>query len=357
MRGRISRLLHASLAQVLDWAVRLCAVSQLVGLLELAIARRELLPGGFLDWTLIGVLNPKARTGTGSLIRKIFRRIGPRLFNWTLLIDGAVATLLLVRPSAAPLIAIAWIMQLLIMKRHHLTFDGSDHMTLVVLLACLLGRVESDPVAERAAVTFLAAEVSLAYLAAGLYKATSPYWQSGQAIPMVVQTRMFGRVAAARLVRQHPLTGLAATYAVFCWECLFVCFIAAPRPVLLVSLALGVGFHLSCSLIMGLNRFILVFVASYPAVIFVNGAVRATLGPSVSDFLTVGMVTLTGLALCAAFCRYRPGRSDSVADVRAAVRLTSLAQPPAEVRNAGETLTAEGLDQRVPLDGDAGRLR
>jgi hypothetical protein len=138
-------LLHASLAQVLDWAVRLCAVSQLVGLLELAIARRELLPGGFLDWTLIGVLNPKARTGTGSLIRKIFRRIGPRLFNWTLLIDGAVATLLLVRPSAAPLIAIAWIMQLLIMKRHHLTFDGSDHMTLVVLLACLLGRVESDP--------------------------------------------------------------------------------------------------------------------------------------------------------------------------------------------------------------------
>jgi hypothetical protein len=108
---------------------------------------------------------------------------------------------------------------------------------------------------------------------------------------------------------------------------------------------------------MGLNRFILVFVASYPAVIFVNGAVRATLGPSVSDFLTVGMVTLTGLALCAAFCRYRPGRSDSVADVRAAVRLTSLAQPPAEVRNAGETLTAEGLDQRVPLDGDAGRLR
>ena len=191
------------LGQVLDWAVRLCAISQLVGLLELALARRELVPGGFLDWTLIGVLSPQTRTGFGSLIRRVFRRIGPRLFKWTLLIDGAVATLLLARPSAAPLIAIAWIMQLLIMKRHHLTFDGSDHMTLVVLLACLLGRVESDPVAERAAVIFLAAEVSLAYLAAGLYKATSPYWQSGQAIPMVVQTRMFGRVAAARLVRHH----------------------------------------------------------------------------------------------------------------------------------------------------------
>lgn len=326
-------MLHVSLGQALDWAVRLCAISQLVGLLELALARRELAAGGFLDWTLIGVLNPQARTRIGSLIRRIFRRIGPRQFNWVLLVDGAAAVLLLARPSAAPLIATAWILQLLIMKRHHLTFDGSDHMTLVVLLACLLGRVESDPLAERAAVTFLAAEVSLAYLAAGLYKATSPYWQSGHAISMVVQTRMFGQATAARLVRRYPIMGRAATYAVFCWECLFACFIAAPRPVILIVLALGVGFHLGCSVIMGLNRFILVFAASYPAVLFINGAVRATIGPDISDFLTVGMVALTGLGLCAAFCRYRRGRSSSVADVRASARLTSLAETPARAAN------------------------
>ncbi len=327
MCGRTKRLLHFSLDQALDWAVRLCAVSQLIGLLELAVARRELAPGGFLDWTLIGVLNPRARTRAGSFIRKTFRRIEPRLFIWILFVAAAVALLLLAWPSVAPLIAIAWIMQIVIMKRYHLTFDGSDHMTVVVLLACLLGRVEPDPLAARAAVTFLAAEVTLAYLAAGLYKATSSYWQSGHAIAMVVQTRMFGQAAAARLIRHHPVIGRAATYSVFCWESLFVCFLVAPPPVILTILVLGIGFHLGCSVIMGLNRFIFVFVASYPAVLYVNNALRTSIGARVSDFITVGMVTLGVLALCAAFYRYRSARSDPVSDLRPALQLSGLAQP------------------------------
>lgn len=333
MRGRVRQLLlHFSAGQALDWAVRFCAVAQIIGLLELAIVRHELAPGGFLDWTFLGSLNPRTRTKAGSHVRRLFCLISPRLFVCLLFADAAFSIILLARPRVALFIAVVLLLHLAIMKRHHLTFDGSDHMLLVVLLACLLGRVTADPLAARAAVTFLAAEVTLAYLVAGLYKATSPYWQSGNAIAMVVQTRMLGQATAARLIRRFPAIGHAATYVVFSWETLFCCFTFAPPAIIMIMLAIGIGFHLGCSIIMGLNRFLFAFVASYPAVLWVNTVVRSAIGASVSNFITAGMVALGGIGLGTAFFRYRFARLTPVSTFRPELRLAGPAQSPGRVK-------------------------
>lgn len=69
--------------------------------------------------------------------------------------------MLLVWPSSAPLIAAAVALHVALLKRHHLTVDGSDQMVVVVLVACLIGRIRSDAISVPAAVTFLAAELTL----------------------------------------------------------------------------------------------------------------------------------------------------------------------------------------------------
>ena len=70
--------LHPDPNQALSFAVRLCAIGQLVGLLELVLVRGELSDSGFLDWSMIGNLSPRARTGPGSVIRRAFRRLPRR---------------------------------------------------------------------------------------------------------------------------------------------------------------------------------------------------------------------------------------------------------------------------------------
>jgi hypothetical protein len=298
---------HLDPGQALRLAVQLCALAQLVGLLEVALVRAEFRSGGFLDWSMTGNLDPQVRTHLGSLIRRAFRRLSPGVFAWLIVLDAVVACLLLVRPSFVPLIAAAAALQLMLMKRHHLTIDGSDQMTLVVLVACLIGRIGADAVATWAAVSFLAAEVSLAYLVAGVSKATSAYWRSGQAFAMIAQTRMYGQPAAARVVNRLPWAGHAASYAVICWESLFVLSLTAPPAVVAVLFVLGVGFHAGCGLVMGLNRFMWAFVASYPAAACVNLAIRGALGGHAADIVTSGMAAAGLLGLAFALV-HRPSR-------------------------------------------------
>jgi hypothetical protein len=292
--------LHPDLDQALSFAVRLCAIGQLVGLLELMLVRSELSDSGFLDWTMIGNLSPRVRTRPGSMIRRAFRRLGRRAFGGMLIADAVAAAALLVWPASPLLIALAVALQVAVLKRHHLTIDGSDQMMLVVLVACLLGRVGGDVVSARAAVSFLAAELALAYAAAGFAKATSSQWRSGVAFSIIAQTRMYGQPLVARVVREHPLTGRAAAWTVVAWESLCFVTLAAPRPVVIAMLALGVGFHVGCAVVMGLNRFVWAFVAGYPALLCTNSAIRVQLGAMTADRITVVAAALGVLGIIVA---------------------------------------------------------
>jgi hypothetical protein len=293
--------LHPDLDQALSFAVRLCAIGQLVGLLELMLVRSELSDSGFLDWTMIGNLSPRARTRAGGAVRRAFRRLPRRAFAGILIADAGAAAALLVWPASPLLIALAVALQVAILKRHHLTIDGSDQMMLVVLVACLLGRLGGGVISARAAVSFLAAELALAYAVAGFAKATSSHWRSGRAFTVIAQTRMYGQPLVASLVRRHPGVGRAASYSVVAWESLAFLTLTAPGPIVYALLVAGIGFHVGCAAVMGLNRFLWGFVAGYPAILCTNAAIRGQLGAATANRVTLAAAVIaTGGMLCAA---------------------------------------------------------
>ncbi len=288
--------LHPNPDQALGLAVQFCAVARLIGLLELAIVRRELAPGGFLDWTMIGNLSPHTRTRAGSMVRRASRLLSARAFAALVVFNAVIAAALLLRPSSAALIAIAAAVQLLLLKRHHLTIDGSDQMALVVLVACLLGRIGADALSARAAVSFLAAELTLAYFVAGFSKATSSYWRSGNALPIIAATRMYGHPTIARILRAQPGIGRAAGHSVLIWESFFLLTLTAPPAVVLAMFVAGVAFHAGCAVVMGLNRFIWAFVAGYPALLCTNLAIRHAIGAPNANAIAIGVVAVGILA-------------------------------------------------------------
>ncbi len=121
---------------------------------------------------------------------------------------------------------------------------------------------------------------------AGLSKATSSYWRSGNAFTIIAQPRMYGQPTAARVIRTHPAVGRAAGHAVLAWESLFILALTAPPALVVAMLAVGVAFHAGCAVVMGLNRFLWAFAAGYPALLCTNIAVRAEVGASTPAALT-----------------------------------------------------------------------
>lgn len=261
----------SSVTVALDLCIRICCIGRLISAIELFWARSELQPGGLLDWRLMWTKSAPAHTGLVRTVNRLYLLLWrPRVFTTLIVVDCLISLSLLYRPYLPALLACAVVLQIIELRRLRFAIDGSDQMTLIVLAAAFCGQLDPTGVAGWAAVSFLAAEVCLAYWVSGSFKLYSPIWRSGRALSWIARTKAYGHRSFSSLINRYPFAAQASAYAIITFECGFVVSVISPRPILVVFLVGGVLFHIACSLIMGLNRFLWAFVATYPAVILIN---------------------------------------------------------------------------------------
>ncbi|MEQ1949591.1 MAG: hypothetical protein ABL995_20535 [Bryobacteraceae bacterium] len=151
-------------------------------------------------------------------------------------------------------------------------WDGSDQMTVVVLLPLGLAHLIDGPTlsgnATRIALAFIAAQLCVAYLSAGVWKLVSPVWRNEPALTGILHTRSYGAPAVARLLDGHATLSCALGWGVMVVETLFPLVFVVPRPAQFAFLAVGLGFHLGTAVLMGLNTFFWSFAAAYPALLY-----------------------------------------------------------------------------------------
>jgi hypothetical protein len=152
--------------------------------------------------------------------------------------------------------------------------DGADQMMVLTLAAVGLARFGGGGVAYAAAIAFVAAQVSLSYLIAGLAKVISTDWRAGDALPGIFSTAIYGWAPGDRVLSRSPRVGRALSFGTMGWETLFPLALVVPPPACAALLCIGAGFHLSSALTMHLNTFLWAFVAAYPAVWWVNAQVH-----------------------------------------------------------------------------------
>lgn len=164
--------------------------------------------------------------------------------------------------------------------RCRIGLNGSDGLMFIVISAIALASLfpEGDSV-QAAALVFIAGQVILAYVAAGIFKVKSSVWRSGDAILKILSLKTFGASWASKLLRTSAKFPPVASWAVILFECGFVLILVVPHQYVLVVLALGFLFHLSTALVMGLNGFVWAFLAGYPAVFWVNERIWNMLMP------------------------------------------------------------------------------
>lgn len=142
------------------------------------------------------------------------------------------------------------------------TFNGgSDAMTLIVLISVAIALV--NPGYQFVAHAYVAAHLIMSFFVAGLAKVRRGEWRSGRAPRVFVTDAGLG-------LRVPRMFWLVMSWVTVAFEVTFPLAVLNPTWAILFT-ATGLAFHVANAYVFGLNRFLWVWAAAYPSLVYVAG--------------------------------------------------------------------------------------
>jgi hypothetical protein len=238
------------------WCSRLASVATAIAALELIVVHRAWSERGLYAW---------------SVLRREYSPVGARLAGlvfatpgvWLVLgmqLGSALALPWLVYP-VWPWLAFATTLAVAVRFRGSYN-GGSDSMLLVVLLGLAVARSG----APKVGLGYIAAQLVLSYVLAGIAKVREPRWRTGTALAALVALPSYGVPPALRGFLTRPAIARTAGYALLAFELGFPIALVDPTACRVV-LAVAALFHLGNAIVFGLNRFLWAWIAAFPALL------------------------------------------------------------------------------------------
>lgn len=156
--------------------------------------------------------------------------------------------------------------QFVIYPRHFYGTDGSDQVAFLIQSGATLGRLSHRDRGRDHGAAFIGAQVMLSYCASGLAKLPGQRWRTGEALPQIMRTQTYGDEWLYNMLREYPQLSKAMAYSVLALECLFPAVLINKGRYVDVALAFMAVFHLGNARFMGLSRFAVAFIGTYPCV-------------------------------------------------------------------------------------------
>jgi hypothetical protein len=172
----------------------------------------------------------------------------------------------------SPAVLLLCLLGLLASLRHAYSDNGSDQLANIVLMTLSINILTGNAGPTRGiSIVFIAFQASLAYLTAGIFKATNANWRNGQHLQGILSTEVFGNGSLKHVLDGVPYAYQTVSATLILSEIsLGVSPFLPPGPCLVI-LGVGALFHFGVALIMGFNTFFWTFLATYPAIYFVAG--------------------------------------------------------------------------------------
>ena len=147
---------------------------------------------------------------------------------------------------------------------------GSDSMTFQVLIGLLIAALGvANPILVQVGLGWIAAQSVLSYFIAGVAKLRNENWRRGLAIRNLMRSNAAYTVfAPARRLANSGTLCLAASWAIILFEVAFPAVLLLPWEGKLAMLSAGLLFHITNAVVLGLNRFIWAWGATYPALLY-----------------------------------------------------------------------------------------
>lgn len=144
---------------------------------------------------------------------------------------------------------------------------GSDRMGLLVLFAVLVAELGSVRIVKEAAFGYLAAQLVLSYVCAGFVKLRNPEWRDGRAMSRLFQFSFYPVSESLRAWGNNVSLMKLMAWSTLIFEILFPVFLVTPGS-LALGLTLALAFHIANAFILGLNRFVWVWLAAFPSLLW-----------------------------------------------------------------------------------------
>lgn len=164
-------------------------------------------------------------------------------------------------------------LHLLILRRFEGPYNGgSDRMSLLGVSCLALAYVTPNLVLKETALGYLAVQGVLSYTISGWVKLVNPEWRNGRALRDVFEFSAYPVSESLRGWAKAPRVLRRMGWAVMLFELLFP-FALASRALLIAALAIGAAFHVANACLFGLNRFVWIWLATYPSLLWLQGRV------------------------------------------------------------------------------------
>lgn len=149
---------------------------------------------------------------------------------------------------------------------------GSDSMTFQILIGLLLVSLGvANPILTRIGFGWIAAHSVLSYFLAGVAKVRNNNWRTGFALQMLLRSDApYTVFNPARALANSKSLCAGLSWIIIVFEIAFPLVLILPWEGKLVLLSIALLFHITNAAVLGLNRFIWAWAATYPALLYFN---------------------------------------------------------------------------------------
>ncbi|WP_420403913.1 HTTM domain-containing protein [Nisaea sp.] len=146
---------------------------------------------------------------------------------------------------------------------------GSDLLSMLLITSLAVVHLVPEGRWQEYVFGYLGLQVVFSYFKSGWSKVIHRDWRTGQALVDVFEFSVYPASEATRGWAFRPRLLLAMAWAVILFELLFP-LVLLSREALVVGLAAAMSFHIANFVLFGFNRFVWVWAAAYPSLIWLQ---------------------------------------------------------------------------------------
>jgi hypothetical protein len=266
--------MNLSAAQTLGLINLFLVIYILIDSFEKISNYKEYLTGGILSWSLLR--KNSSFTSKPESFRNFIDLIFP-VRSWMLLIGLRVVcgVWLLVLPFQSPLLLISYtglfvIGSLINLRNRAYKAEAENKFSLIIIGALLLRCLLPTDNVTLATLWFIALQLCISYLTAGISKLRNPDWRRGNGFEYVATSNELVPVKKINIFfAEHKTLTRLINWLIILFECSFPVVLFAGPVVLWCFLVGGIILHIAIALGLRRGKFFWVWIATYPALIFI----------------------------------------------------------------------------------------
>jgi hypothetical protein len=184
------------------------------------------------------------------------------------IIQVILAAWLFIHPHFLILTGLLFIHLITMIRFRGLFNGGSDSLTLVILMALTVAYIQPEKWGAWV-LYFIAFQSALTYFRAGLAKLKNKNWRNGTALSQILNAPTYSPHRICLWLKNSPTLSKFISVGIILFECILP-FSVFHSATLSIFLGLAFLFHLTNAYLLGLNRFVWAWSATYPALYFVS---------------------------------------------------------------------------------------